>query len=26
MREGLQSGGGWTAMLELFVKAAANQE
>ncbi len=26
IREGLQSGGGWTAMLELFAKAAANQQ
>jgi hypothetical protein len=26
LRDGINSGGGWTAMLELFAKAAANQE
>ena len=25
IRDGLQSGGGWGAMLELFAKAAADQ-
>jgi uncharacterized protein YndB with AHSA1/START domain len=26
LHDGIQGGGGWTAMLEMFAKAAANQE